>query len=798
MRFLPYSLLKPRGIGSAHSCLSRATEIIEKVVRLCEDNAGFRFSIDTVWALDQVARRSGLRERIGALLDQGKLSVGSLWAGSDWIPHTECLFRDLECGRDSLTALGFDSRTIVWHSENLEDLYRFLPAAGVDRVVLPGAIGTREQACPEILSVHGDLGLRFASSDPAIARDAERELGEIRGDVPLGEESWCPSDQLLSDLEERASDAGADMSFVIWDQSDEIVGSAEERGARVASHLEATLPGVHVCLAEVSNTLLRTERILAMATLLGGPPARTDDLVSLWKQHLEDLSGHYTGSGDRVKREELSDSCSEILIRARRLQYGAEYGLALSADAGSGPEGIVPIVVFNPSAYVRSEAVVADILYYGEHRATQFDRYEFYKLVDAQGTAVPVEEIDGKQIETAEIRVRFLAKDVPSLGYKTFYLVPKPREDGSEHLMPMQAPGVMTPDFPEPVFAIDDVDERVSAPRRGLRLGRSFTAGPFVLCVDDITGCIDIDDRKRDTRLVAGLRLQAREDRMDSDPGVFSPTGRVLPHVIHGVDLVESGEVSARLHVSGRIGSSSADLLLRVYGDLPIVDVVAEISWKDSHPALIELAASLGDTFHEGCRDLGLGAAGWQAAGPGGWGERWITARAPGSCLTLSSDTNRIEIEGGDVRSPLLFSSPDVASYAYNKVWMSYPERVTYGFRLRLSDIEDVTQAREFSEPFSIQCVYDRSAVRTRPAEASGLSVNTTSAQVSSIRPVRDGVELRAFDVLGEGGSASWSSGDRSGAAERVSSGDLVDVKRELRFSPSQIRTILIETREGQ
>jgi len=111
-------------------------------------------------------------------------------------------------------------------------------------------------------------------------------------------------------------------------------------------------------------------------------------------------------------------------------------------------------------------------------------------------------------------------------------------------------------------------------------------------------------------------------------------------------------------------------------------------------------------------------------------------------------------ISDAEIRSPLLFSTPDPASYAYNKMWFAYPDRVAYRFRITLTDTGVCPIYDELNETFSLQPVYDRAAARTRPASDSALSVSSDSIRLSGLRQVSNGIEARLYDVSGRGGSA--------------------------------------------
>jgi hypothetical protein len=629
------------------------------------------------------------------------------------------------------------------------------------------------------LSGFGNLALRAASQNPLGQRDVEKKLNSCERAVPLGEELWCPTESALDGIAVWAEDASLPLTYEIWDGQQTVGGEPPEETSAVPGRIykEALQPGIWADLTRVSASLLRAERILAMATLMGnGAGERRDEIEALWKRHLEDLSGTYVGSGDVEKRVDLGASCKESETRLNRLQTDVEYEIASSVPVGKGPDGIVSIVVFNPSGHARSESVEASVIYYGESRATDFDRYEFYRLVDAEGNVVSVEEIGGKQVETAEIKIRFVAFDVPGCGYKTYYLVPKPTQTlGQPAPVPIQAPGAMVPAFPEPSFAIDDVEELISEPRRGLRLGRVFQTGLFALAVDDVTGRIDLSDRARETPLIEGLRVEGREDSLKSVPGSFDPTGRVFPLSVDRIDLIESGEVSALLLVSGRIASSLVELRLRLFAELPTIEIDVSVDWDDSLPMLLELCASFSEELDHGSYAVPFGSRAWRADDSDLDAGRWVTAEGTSPGVCFSSERTTLTISHREIRSPLLLSSPDPASYAYNKMWMSYPDRVDYGFRIRMGSTPPPATS-EWVETFTSQCIYDRTTPRTRLASDGVLCVGSDDLRVSSIRPVKGGVEARFFCVSEEPGDTGF---QVSGIPSRHESIDLYGRKIE-------------------
>ncbi|MEE2754541.1 MAG: hypothetical protein VX910_11205, partial [Candidatus Latescibacterota bacterium] len=618
----------------------------------------FRFSIDSVWALDHVAARSSdFRVQFTALAKGGALSIGQAWSGIEWYPHQECFVRDLQIGFGALDDLGLHSRTVVLRSSESDQWEPLLPHLDVGQLILTDGRGSGDTGIPVFdLSDFGNLALRAASQNFQAQRDVEKKLKSCERAVPLGEELWCPTESALDGFADWAENASQSFIYEIWDDQQIVWNEPPEKTSPPPGRIfrEALQPGIWSDLTSVTASLLRAERVLAMASLMGNEvDERRDEIEALWKRHLEDLSGTYVGSGDDEKRLDLDASCKESQTRLNRLQTDVEYEIASSVPAGEGPDGIVSIVVFNPSAHVRSESVEVSVIYYGESRATDFDRYEFYRLVDEEGNVVSVEEIGGKQAETAEIKIRFVAFDVPGCGYKTYYLVPKPTQvPGQTAPVPIQAPGSMVPAFPEPSFAIDDVEELISEPRRGLRLSRVFQTELFSLAVDDVTGRIDLSDRVRETPLIEGLRVEGREDSLKSAPGSFDPTGRVFPLSVDRIDLIESGEVSARLLVSGRIASSRVELKLRLFAELPTIEIDVSVEWNDSLPMLLELCASFSEELDHGSYAVPFASRMWRADDSDLDAGRWVTAEgtSPGFCF--SSERTKLRISHREIRSP--------------------------------------------------------------------------------------------------------------------------------------------------
>ena len=261
--------------------------------------------------------------------------------------------------------------------------------------------------------------------------------------------------------------------------------------------------------------------------------------------------------------------------------------------------------------------------------------------------------------------------------------------------------------------------------------------------------------------------------------------------ILEGVDLAESGEVSALLRVVGRIGQSPVELNCRVYADLPFLDVEATVSWRDRHPAMLELCAGLGRELATRRVGRPLGSA-VDGVGEAASGHRCLQARGPEAQVPFASERTAISLSQGEIRCPLLLSSPDAASYAYNKIWQTYPEHITYRFRVSRDGAAMLPEDLTATE-LSCQAVYDRKGERTRAASFTAFNLVSESVVVSSVRPTEDGVELCVHEALGSDGIASIA----GGPVAFVSSNDgLSRVDGDVRLGAGEIRTIVLKNEQ--
>ncbi len=172
----------------------------------------------------------------------------------------------------------------------------------------------------------------------------------------------------------------------------------------------------------VERRLLMAERFATFAGLLGAAyPDAPLDLA--WRQLL--LHGTPGTLGFSARQQDYVDTLAALREAADwsdEVLGGATGFLARTAntleDMPLTPEGIQAVVVFNPAAHARSDVCTVTI---------PLDDAPGFSLEDREGNRIPFVVDDLRTVKGTvirSIRVRFVARDVPGVGYKTYYALP--------------------------------------------------------------------------------------------------------------------------------------------------------------------------------------------------------------------------------------------------------------------------------------------------------------------------------------------------------------------------------------
>ncbi len=384
---------------------------------------------------------------------------------------------------------------------------------------------------PELMHLYG-VGDHGGGPTAGMLRDARRwqEPGALYPRLSLG-----PAQPYLDKLAEKAGT----LRIPTW--KDEL-------------YLEFHR-GVYTSQAETKKNnrrnevlLLEAERFAALASVYGQPYPQAD-LNEAWKKVLfNQFHDVISGSGihpvyvDAERdHQEVRRAGNEILVRAL-----AE----LAAHAQTQGPG-VPVIVLNPLSWPRTDVVEAEAQF--SHRVTNLE------VRGPSGRPV-LAEIVARDSGTHRVHVRFVAEDIPPVGYAVFHLVLVSRARK----------------IPSPLAARADTLEN-----------------EFVLVrVDPETGCMtSLLDKVHSLEVLApsacGNLLQAFVDQpkqwdawnIDAD---FEDHKWDLTRA-EEVRLVESSAVRAVLRVVKKFQSSTFTQDITLYPHIPRVDVEMSADWHEKH-----------------------------------------------------------------------------------------------------------------------------------------------------------------------------------------------------------------------
>jgi alpha-mannosidase len=299
--------------------------------------------------------------------------------------------------------------------------------------------------------------------------------------------------------------------------------------------------------------LLSAEKYSALASLMGFDyPA--DALRDAWHKVLfNQFHDIAAGSGIHdVYVDALRDY--DVVKHIGDEAVAAATGELLAHINTSG-EG-VPLVVFNPLSWSRTDVVEAEVQLPSSARSVA--------IVDSRGSAM-TSEVVSHDAATSRIKVRFIARDVPSLGYEVFRVFP---------------------------------DQDLPKASSTLHAAGTTVENEFVrIAVDPQTGCVtSIFDKQHNREALApkacGNQLQVWTDKpKDWDAWNIDPGYWDLPHweLMHAEEvrlLPGNGPATATLRVRQKFGSSEFTQDITMYSGIPRVDVKFHADWHEQHKLL--------------------------------------------------------------------------------------------------------------------------------------------------------------------------------------------------------------------
>jgi alpha-mannosidase len=299
--------------------------------------------------------------------------------------------------------------------------------------------------------------------------------------------------------------------------------------------------------------MLNAEKFSSIASLFGRAYPQ-QDLNEAWRLLLfNQFHDILPGSSIAPVYADASRDHAEVQRIAGDVVSDAVRAIAARANT-QGPG--VPVVVFNPLGWARTDVVEVEVRVSPAPDAIQ--------VRDASG-AVVVSEVIARDTATQRATLRILAQDVPPFGYKVL------------HVVSMRAAGARI----------------AGAPRSSLTASGTTLQNEYVrVSVDAKTGCItSLLDKKQNREALApgacGNSLQAFRDKpKDWDAWNIDANFEDEKWDLDKADevkLVEMGPVRAAIRVVRTFQKSKFTQYITSYAGIPRVDIRTEADWHEDH-----------------------------------------------------------------------------------------------------------------------------------------------------------------------------------------------------------------------
>jgi alpha-mannosidase len=593
-------------------------DVFGRAVQFMGEHPRFTFAQSQSAAYAMVEQRSPeLFAKIGAWVKEKRwIPVGGMWVEPDLnLPSGESLVRQILHGKRYIQQKFGVDVNVGWNPDAFghnAQLPQLLKKSGIGYYYLVRGGGGRRLFWWEGLD--GSRVLCHAIGPKSPSADIIRELPEAERHAKIlmqlfgaeghaggiAREDLDRIDRLRESAIAPTVDFGAPAPYF----------ARVERTARdvpvVAGEIQVPFAGCYTTRGEIKQANRRCESLLATAEAAAavahefGLPYDRDALNQAWRLLLFHQSHHVlSGTGIRDLYVDAAASHAEVVRIGDHVLHAALMALAARVKAeGDG----IPVLVFNPHAWARTDAAEVEVLYDG-HLTT-------LGVFDETNAEVPSQVVARSP---GSVRIAFLARDVPPTGYRVYWV----RDAGPKKNS-----------FPPVAVAAD---------------GSKVETDRWLLELDPGSGCIRrLFDKAHSREVLAppAPAAPARNGGANSFPGNLfqllgdrgSESSRVITYTGERWDLdrdakvkvVEYGPVRAVLRIHrhfrderaeysfGQQSTFQQDLIL--YRGIDRIDLVHEIDWYERFK-ILKLAFAVGVRSGEVTAGISYGAVTRPATG---------------------------------------------------------------------------------------------------------------------------------------------------------------------------------------
>jgi alpha-mannosidase len=596
---VPFSHLDLYWAGTREECLSRGDRIITKAVRMTTQYPQFRFLIeDEVWLANymETHRGSSEVEQLKRLVKEGRIEIAPKWAAIlQNLPRGETWVRNFVYGkRYAREVFGVDPKVA-----NLGDLPGYtsqfpqiLARSGVPYMVMT-RMGPADKSLFYYRALDGSKALTWNTlkgygwgtfitskkmtdeeKQARFQQDVAAVTKTTGGPILMnwGTDLWAPDDKLVPAIESFRSPvrllfATPSEFFRAVEKTSyipETSGEIPHAWANILTSIVHTWPPT----IAAADTLLNAEKFAAVNHALGYAPYPLQEFEFLWKRVLEASDHNNFGQGGdigdarKLEYANLADVRGQEILRdmLRNIAGRIRYPFPRS----------MPVVVFNPLNWNRDDVVSVHVSLYGDAAPRDIDDYrKGIRLVDETGASVPfyVQQFSGTVSRALELV--FIARGVPSVGYKTYYVVPAEKTDTFANAAEIK------------------LDADPTAPKRLLGSDQ-FENEFYRVSVDRATGLVTIFDKDLNRTVAKDMEIAGSEERGGDTLSKEYLSGRMIVNRVGRVETEENNPVRTVIRIPGDLGGVPVLQRVFLYQGLKKIDLEDTVEWKGEKLIKIE------------------------------------------------------------------------------------------------------------------------------------------------------------------------------------------------------------------
>ncbi len=589
-------------------CLSWGDEIIKDAIdNILNKFPQYKFTIEyTLFLKHFLETYPEYKEIVKRLISEKKIQVCSTMVGAmEQILDGEILIREIvNAKRWIKEELGIDVKT-VQHSDlpgHTIQLPQILQKLGIENISysrfhppIPlhwweAPDGSKVLACNHI---HG-YGWGFFLLDEREGKERLlKEIEELTSIWPSKNILMVQESDLLPpepEIVERVSKLNKELQDIELKISilDEFFDAVREEECNLPSYrgeapygfysLPATQPVTYREARIAENRLTSVEKFASLREILNFGAYPREKIEQAWGNlfycHDHNVSGRRGELNNEVRTQRAiwARIEGEEILREVMLSIGVNIDYSQKGD---------PIVVFNPLSWERSDIVCSYVKLPGED-------IKGVMIKDNQGNEIPVQvlsieqaregRVDFSNTNLTRVDFLFLAKDIPPIGYKVFYVYPIKEEYKSKSSIKIETISVESPFYRIEVTEKNKVKLWWKTREREL----SHELGDVIVVEDlrwDLEDALEEQAQKEAVPRVIKEELEYEPEEYYRD-GRSNFTGIKWTFSRDEIEIIESGLLRTIVRIKGKVLNSLVEEDIILYQHIPRIDFKVTIDWE--------------------------------------------------------------------------------------------------------------------------------------------------------------------------------------------------------------------------